>query len=73
MVKLGKYQHYKGQYYEVIGVGKHSDTLEEYVVYRGLYNSEEFGNNPLWVRPKKVFEETVVVDEKEVPRFWFVE
>ena len=73
MVKLGKYQHYKGQYYEVIGVGKHSDTLEEYVVYRGLYNSEEFGNNPLWVRPKKVFEETVVVDEKEVPRFGFVE
>lgn len=73
MVKLGKYQHYKGQYYEVIGIGKHSDTLEEYVVYRGLYNSEEFGNNPLWVRPKKVFEETVVVDEKEVPRFGFVE
>ena len=72
MVKLGKYQHYKGQYYEVIGVGKHSDTLEEYVVYRGLYNSEEFGNNPLWVRPKKIFEETVVVDGKEVPRFRFV-
>ena len=72
MVKLGKYQHYKGQYYEVIGLGKHSDTLEEYVVYRGLYNSEEFGNNPLWVRPKKVFEERVVIDGKEVPRFRFV-
>jgi len=72
MVKLGRYKHYKGDDYEIIGVGKHSDTLEEYVVYRGLYNSEEFGNNPLWVRPKKVFEEMVVIDGKEVPRFRFV-
>jgi len=72
MVKLGRYKHYKGDDYEIIGVGKHSDTLEEYVVYRGLYNSEEFGNNPLWVRPKKVFEEMVVIEGKEVPRFRFV-
>ena len=72
MIKKGKYQHYKGDDYEVIGIGKHSDTLEEYVVYRGLYDSEKFGNNPLWVRPKKVFEETVIVDGKEVPRFRFV-
>jgi len=72
MVKLGRYKHYKGDDYEIIGVGKHSDTLEEYVVYRGLYDSEEFGNNPLWVRPKKVFEEMVVIDGKEVPRFRFV-
>ena len=72
MVKLGRYKHYKGYDYEVIGLGKHSDTLEEYVVYRGLYNSEEFGNYPLWVRPKSVFVQKVKVNGVEVPRFRFV-
>lgn len=52
-LKLGKYQHYKGQFYEVIGVARHSETLEELVVYRALYDSEEFGKNALWVRPLK--------------------
>lgn len=68
-MKLGKYQHYKGNFYEVIGVARHSKTLEELVVYRALYNHEIYGNNPLWVRPKKTFLETVVVDGKEVLRF----
>ena len=72
-IKPGTYRHYKGKLYEVIGVGLHADTHEEYVVYRGLYNSEEFGKNPLWVRPKKVFLETVTVDGKVVPRFQRIE
>lgn len=71
-VKLGKYQHYKGKLYEVIGIAKHSETLEELVIYRALYDSEEFGKNALWVRPKKMFLENIVVDGKEVPRFKFI-
>lgn len=68
-LKLGKYQHYKGGLYEVIGVAHHSETLEEMVVYRALYDSKEFGNNSMWVRPKAMFMENVIVDGKEVPRF----
>jgi hypothetical protein len=71
-MKLGKYQHYKGKYYKVLGLAHHSETLEELVVYRALYNSEEFGKNALWVRPKKMFLEEVLVDGKKVPRFEFV-
>ncbi|MFA5961365.1 MAG: DUF1653 domain-containing protein [Parcubacteria group bacterium] len=71
-MKLGKYQHYKGKYYEVLGVAHHSETLEELVVYRALYASKEFGENALWVRPKKTFLEEVVIDGKKVPRFKFV-
>lgn len=68
-VKPGKYKHYKGNTYEVVGVARHGDTLEEFVVYRGLYDSEEFGHHPLWMRPKSAFVEHVVVDGVEVPRF----
>jgi hypothetical protein len=71
-IKPGKYLHFKGNYYEVIGVGRNSETLEEFVVYKALYDSEKFGNNALWVRPKKMFTENVTVDGKEVPRFKYV-
>ncbi len=71
-MKPGKYQHYKGKFYNVLGVAHHSETLEELVVYQALYESE-FGVNALWVRPKKMFEETVTVDGQDVPRFRFVE
>ncbi len=67
-VKVGKYRHYKGKDYEVIGIAKHSETLEELVVYRALY-----GDHLLWVRPKAMFLETVEVNGKKVPRFQFVE
>ncbi len=70
-IKLGKYRHYKGKEYEVIGVARHSETLEELVVYKALYTSE-FGKNSLWVRPKKMFLETVEVDGKKVPRFKYL-
>lgn len=67
-IKLGKYQHYKGKLYEVIGLARHSETLEELVVYKALY-----GENDLWVRPKKMFLEMVEVESKEVPRFKYLE
>lgn len=72
-VKLGKYQHFKGQFYEVIGVGKHTETAEELVFYRALYDSSEFGNNALWARPKEMFLGTKEVDGQEVPRFKYLE
>ncbi len=68
-MKLGRYQHYKGNLYEVIGVAHHSETLEELVVYRALYDHEIYGKNSLWVRPKAMFLETVVIDNKKVLRF----
>lgn len=71
-VKLGKYQHYKGNFYEVIGVARHSETLEELVVYRSLYDSKEFGKNALWIRPKLMFLEKVVFNGEEIPRFKYV-
>ena len=57
----------------MIGVARHSETLEELVVYRALYKSEEFGENALWVRPLKMFQEEIEVDGQAVPRFKFVE
>ena len=69
---FGKYEHYRGKQYEVVGVARHSETLEELVVYRALYNSEEFGENALWARPLKMFLEEVEVEGKRVPRFKFV-
>jgi len=58
------YEHYKGERYEVVGVAKHSETLEELVVYKALY-----GDNELWVRPLAMFLETIEVDGKKTPRF----
>ena len=63
-VKLGKYRHYKGKEYEVIGVAKHSETLEELVVYRALYDERQ-----IWVRPMKMFMEEIEIDGKKIPRF----
>ena len=61
---LGRYRHYKGRDYDVIGVARHSETLEPVVVYRPLY-----GEGALWVRPYAMFVETVDVDGVEVLRF----
>lgn len=60
----GKYRHYKGNDYEVVGVATHSETHEPMVVYRPLY-----GAMGLWVRPLPMFMEDVTVDGKTVPRF----
>ena len=60
----GRYRHYKGHDYAVLGVARHSETLEPVVVYRPLY-----GEGALWVRPYAMFVEAVVVDGRDVPRF----
>ncbi len=70
----GKYQHYKtGKLYEVIGLARHSETLEEMVIYKALYQCEKFGNNQVWVRPKKMFLEYVTYDGLSIPRFEKIE
>ncbi|MEK7507535.1 MAG: DUF1653 domain-containing protein [Patescibacteria group bacterium] len=60
----GKYRHFKGKDYKVVGVAKHSETLEEYVVYQELY-----GDGLLWVRPKAMFLESVEKGNYKGPRF----
>jgi len=62
--RLGRYRHYKGGEYEVIGVARHSETLEALVVYRPLYNDSGW-----WVRPYAMFFEQVVIDGISRPRF----
>jgi hypothetical protein len=65
---LGKYRHYKGLRYEVIGTVRHSETLEPMTLYRA-----EYGERGLWVRPAAMFNETVVIDGITQPRFTFIE
>lgn len=71
-IQKGKYQHYKGNLYEVIDIVRHSETLEELVLYRALYESDDFGKDALWVRPKNMFLENVIIDEINVPRFTYI-
>ena len=66
-IKVGKYRHYKGNLYEVIGVANHSETLEKMVVYRALYGERE-----LWVRPASMWNEIVTVEGKSVLRFTYI-
>lgn len=68
-VTPGRYRHYKGHEYEVIGVGHHSETLEPLVIYRARYISDEFGPDALWVRPIAMFSEMVDSNGKQTPRF----
>jgi hypothetical protein len=68
-MKTGIYEHYKGKRYKVLGVAKHSETLEDLVVYEPLYE------NPLakiWVRPIAMFTEMVEIDGQKVPRFKYL-
>ncbi|MBL4794825.1 MAG: DUF1653 domain-containing protein [Pseudomonadales bacterium] len=67
-ITAGKYRHYKGNDYQVIGVSTHSETMEKLVVYRPLY-----GDKALWVRPLNMFKETVEVDGKTLHRFQKIE
>jgi hypothetical protein len=63
----GRYRHYKGNEYTVVGVARHSETDEELVVYR-----QEYGEQGLWVRPAEMFAEIVEVEGRSVPRFEFL-
>lgn len=66
-MQLGRYRHYKGNEYIVLGVARHSETEEELVVYR-----QDYGARGLWVRPKVMFLEQVVVNGETKPRFVFI-
>ena len=66
-IKPGRYRHFKGMEYEVVGIARHSETMEEMVVYRALY-----GEGGLWVRPAAMWNEMVECDGKTVARFTFI-
>lgn len=66
-IKLGRYRHFKGNEYEVIAIAKHSETLEELVVYKALY-----GDGGVWVRPADMWNETVERDGKVYKRFTYI-
>lgn len=67
-IKPGRYKHFKGNEYEVIGLAKDSETLEDLVVYKALY-----GDYGLWVRPLKMWNELVEKEGKKYKRFTFME
>lgn len=67
-IKKGMYRHFKGNEYEVIATAKHSETMEDMVIYKALY-----GEGGLWVRPADMWNETVEKDGKAVKRFEFIE
>ena len=66
-IRPGRYRHFKGNEYEVVGLARHSETQEEMVVYRALYG--DFG---LWVRPAQMWNETVERDGKTFRRFTYI-
>lgn len=67
-IKPGKYRHFKGNLYEVIGIANHSETMEPMVVYRALY-----GEQGLWVRPAEMWNEIVEKESYHGPRFQYIE
>jgi len=67
IIKIGRYRHYKGNEYEVIGVGNHSETLEAMVIYRPLY-----GEGGLWVRPAAMWNESIEKDGVIMKRFEYI-
>lgn len=66
-IRPGRYRHFKGNEYQVLGVARHSETEEEFVVYRALY-----GDYGLWVRPAAMWLETVERDGVRQPRFAYI-
>lgn len=66
-IPLGRYRHYKGNDYEVIGFAKHSETVEDMVIYKALY-----GEGGTWVRPLSMWENPIEVDGKTIKRFAYI-
>ena len=67
IIRAGIYQHYKGNYYEVLGVAQHTETNEELVLYKTVK-----GDSKIWARPKSMFLEKIVLSGREVPRFRYL-
>lgn len=67
-IKIGKYRHFKGKEYQVLYLAKHSETLQEMVVYQALY-----GEKGIWVRPASMWNEDVIRDGKTLKRFTYIE
>jgi hypothetical protein len=72
-IRTGKYKHYRGNLYQVIGMAKHGETLEEMVLYRPLSKGRGTEEATLLVRPAELFEEKVEIEGKTVPRFKYLE
>ena len=68
-IKLGRYRHFKGMEYNVIAIAKHSETLEDMVVYEALYDNKV---SKIWVRPLKMFTEKIERDGKTFNRFEYI-
>ena len=68
MIKLGKYQHFKGSYYQVLHLARHSETEEYLVVYHPFEQKDD-----IWVRPLAMFNEVISRDGKSIQRFLFIE
>lgn len=66
-LELGTYEHYNGQQYRIVGVARHSETLEELVMYQAL-----FADHSWWVRPVSMYSEQVTIDGQSRPRFRFI-
>jgi hypothetical protein len=66
-IRLGIYEHFKGNHYKVLGIAKHSETLESMVVYQALY-----GEQGIWVRPAHMFLEEIERDGRKLPRFKYI-
>jgi hypothetical protein len=71
LIPVGRYRHYKGNDYEVVGTARHSETGEDLVLYYPLYDDEK--ERSYWVRPLTMFMESIVVESKTLPRFEFQE
>ncbi len=74
-MKLGMYKHYKGHIYNVLYIGKHTETLEDMVIYQAINAEnacEKSSVDTIWVRPLSMFSEILRIDGKPVPRFQYI-
>ncbi len=71
-IKLGKYKHFKGHEVEVMGLALHSETMEEFVIYKHI-TGERSGEKNFWIRPVKMFLEIVEKDGTTLPRFKYID
>ena len=71
-IRLGVYRNYKGHDYEVMGVGTNTETREIFVVYKMLYDTEDYKNGSIWIRPLDMFNGKVTINGKERQRFKYI-